>query len=37
MSLREDREKPTYPGWIQLLEAKTEELKEFFEKSRGAK
>jgi len=30
MSRREDRERPAYPGWIKLLEAKTEELKEFF-------
>jgi len=35
MSLREDREKPAYPGWIKLLEEKTLELKEFFKKSRG--
>ena len=32
MSLREDREKPAYPGWIKLLEEKTYELKEFFKK-----
>jgi hypothetical protein len=35
MSLREDREKPAYSGWIKLLEAKTLELKEFFKNSRG--
>jgi hypothetical protein len=37
MSHREDRERPAYPGWIKLLEAKTLELKEFFKKSKGAK
>jgi len=31
MSLREDREKPAYPGWIQLIEEKTKELKELNE------
>lgn len=35
MSLREDREKPAYPGWIKLLKVKTLELKEVFRKSRG--
>lgn len=37
MSLREDCEKSAYPGWIKLLGAKTEELKEFFKRSKGAK
>jgi len=31
MSLREDREKPAYPGWIKLIEEKTKELKELNE------
>jgi len=35
MSIREDRERPAYPGWIKLLEAKTAELKEFFKKGGG--
>lgn len=29
MSLREDREKPAYPGWIKLIEEKTKELETF--------